>query len=57
MRYCGTVAKVRFYVMPNAKQDTVAGEHAGAIKIKLRAPRGLPPLTVFAKTGYYAPSH
>ena len=38
MRYCGTVAKVRFYVMPNAKQDTVAGEHAGAIKIKLRAP-------------------
>ena len=27
------------------------------IKIKLRAPRGLPPLTVFAKTGYYAPSH
>ena len=38
MRYCGTVAKVRFYVVPNAKQDTVAGEHAGAIKIKLRAP-------------------
>jgi Ca-activated chloride channel homolog len=27
------------------------------VKIKLRAPRGLPPLTVFAKTGYYAPSH
>jgi Ca-activated chloride channel homolog len=27
------------------------------IKIKLRAPRGLPPLTVFSKTGYYAPSH
>ena len=27
------------------------------IKIKLRAPRGLPPLSVFAKTGYYAPSH
>ncbi|HEX2696937.1 MAG TPA: VWA domain-containing protein [Anaerolineales bacterium] len=27
------------------------------IKIKLRAPRGLPPLTVFTKTGYYAPSH
>jgi len=27
------------------------------IKIKLRAPRGLPPLNVFAKTGYYAPSH
>jgi Ca-activated chloride channel homolog len=27
------------------------------IKIKLRPPRGLPPLNVFAKTGYYAPSH
>ena len=27
------------------------------IKIKLRAPRGLPPLSVFSKTGYYAPSH
>ena len=27
------------------------------VKIKMRAPKGLPPLTVFAKTGYYAPSH
>lgn len=27
------------------------------IKIKLRAPRGLPPLTVYAKNGYYAPTH
>ncbi len=27
------------------------------IKIKLRAPKGLPPLNVYAKTGYYAPSH
>ena len=27
------------------------------LKIKLRPPRGLPPLTVYAKTGYYAPSH
>jgi Ca-activated chloride channel homolog len=26
------------------------------IKIKLRAPRGLPPLSVYAKTGYYAPN-
>ena len=26
------------------------------IKVKLRAPKGLPPLSVFAKTGYYAPS-
>ena len=27
------------------------------IKIKLRPPKGLPPLTVYAKTGYYAPGH
>ena len=26
------------------------------IKVKLRAPKGLPPLTAYAKTGYYAPS-
>ncbi len=26
------------------------------IKVKLRPPKGLPPLTVFAKTGYYAPN-
>ena len=27
------------------------------IKIKLRAPKRLPPLNVYSKTGYYAPSH
>jgi Ca-activated chloride channel homolog len=27
------------------------------VKIKLRAPRGLPPLSVYAKTGYYAAAH
>ena len=27
------------------------------IKIKLRAPKGLSPLNVYSKTGYYAPSH
>jgi Ca-activated chloride channel homolog len=27
------------------------------VKVKIRAPKGLPPLTVYAKTGYYAPSH
>jgi Ca-activated chloride channel family protein len=27
------------------------------IKIKLRAPQGLPPLNVYSKSGYYAPSH
>lgn len=27
------------------------------IKVKLRVPKGLPPLSVYAKAGYYAPSH
>jgi Ca-activated chloride channel family protein len=27
------------------------------VKIKLRPPRGLPPLSVYSKTGYYAPNH
>ncbi len=27
------------------------------IKVKLRSPKSLPPLTAYAKTGYYAPSH
>ncbi len=34
-------------------------QHNGAwrkIKVKLRPPRGLPPLNVYAKTGYYAPN-
>ena len=34
-------------------------EHNGTwrkIKVKMRPPRGLPPLSVYAKTGYYAPA-
>jgi Ca-activated chloride channel homolog len=27
------------------------------VKIKLRPPKGLPPLTVYSRTGYYAPGH
>lgn len=27
------------------------------IKVKLRPPKGLPPLSTYAKTGYYAPAH
>jgi uncharacterized protein len=29
---------LRVHVVPNAKSDSVVGEHGGAIKIKLRAP-------------------
>jgi uncharacterized protein len=32
------VTTIRVHVIPNAKIDKVAGEHGGAIKIKLRAP-------------------
>jgi uncharacterized protein (TIGR00251 family) len=33
-----SLASLRFYVVPNAKADSVVGEHGAAIKIKLRAP-------------------
>jgi uncharacterized protein (TIGR00251 family) len=32
------VATVQFHIIPNAKIDTIVGEHGDAIKIKLRAP-------------------
>ena len=43
------------YVLGYKPSDT---KHDGIwrkIKIKLVPPRGLPPLSVYAKTGYYAP--
>ena len=33
-----SMATLRFYVVPNAKVDSVVGEHGAAIKIKLRTP-------------------
>jgi Ca-activated chloride channel family protein len=27
------------------------------IRVKLNPPRGLPPLSIYARTGYYAPAH
>jgi uncharacterized protein (TIGR00251 family) len=32
------MATLRVHVVPNAKRDSVAGTHGGAIKIKVRAP-------------------
>jgi uncharacterized protein (TIGR00251 family) len=32
------MAILRVHVVPNAKSDSVVGEHGGAVKIKLRAP-------------------
>jgi Ca-activated chloride channel homolog len=40
------------YKPSNAKHDGTWRK----IKVKLRPPRGLPPLNVYAKTGYYAPA-
>jgi len=34
----GRMAILRVHVVPNAKTDSVVGEHGGAVKIKLRAP-------------------
>jgi uncharacterized protein len=32
------MSTLRFHIVPNAKSDTVVGQHGDAIKIKLRAP-------------------
>ena len=37
LRYNSSMATLRFHIVPNRKIDKVAGEHDGAIKIKLRA--------------------
>ena len=37
LRYNSPMATLRFHIVPNRKIDKVAGEHGGAIKIKLRA--------------------
>ena len=38
LRYNSSMATLLFHIVPNVKIDKVAGEHGGAIKIKLRAP-------------------
>ena len=45
------------YVLGYRPSNKVHDARWRKIKIKLRAPKGLPPLSVFSKTGYYAPSH
>ncbi|HZC66305.1 MAG TPA: VWA domain-containing protein [Candidatus Dormibacteraeota bacterium] len=45
------------YVLGYHPSNTNRDARWRKVKVKLRAPRGLPPLTVYAKTGYYAPSH
>ena len=45
------------YVVGYRPSDHAQNGKWRKIKIKLRPPKGLPPLTVYAKTGYYAPGH
>ncbi len=45
------------YVLGYRPSNKVHDARWRKVKIKLRAPKGLPPLSVYAKTGYYAPSH
>ncbi|MGH9675680.1 MAG: VWA domain-containing protein [Candidatus Acidiferrum sp.] len=45
------------YVLGYKPSNKVHDARWRKVKIKLRAPKGLPPLSVYSKTGYYAPSH
>jgi Ca-activated chloride channel family protein len=44
------------YVLGYRPKNTVRNGRWHKIKVKLLPPKGLPPLTVYAKSGYYAPS-
>jgi Ca-activated chloride channel homolog len=44
------------YVIGYKPSNLVRDGHWRRIKIKLHPPRGLPPLQVYARTGYYAPT-
>jgi len=45
------------YVLGYKPSNHVHDARWRKIKVKLRPPKGLPPLSVYAKTGYYAPAH
>jgi Ca-activated chloride channel homolog len=45
------------YVLGYKPSNHVHDARWRKIKVKLRAPKGLPPLSTYAKTGYYAPAH
>jgi len=44
------------YVLGYRPKNPARNGHWHKIKVKLLPPKGLPPLTVYAKSGYYAPS-
>jgi Ca-activated chloride channel family protein len=45
------------YVLGYRPSNHVHDARWRKIKVKLHAPKGLPPLSVYSKTGYYAPAH
>ncbi|HXY00782.1 MAG TPA: VWA domain-containing protein [Candidatus Limnocylindrales bacterium] len=45
------------YVLGYKPSNHVHDARWRKIKVKLRPPKGLPPLSVYSKTGYYAPAH
>jgi Ca-activated chloride channel family protein len=45
------------YVLGYRPSNHVHDARWRKIKVRLRPPKGLPPLSVYAKTGYYAPAH
>jgi Ca-activated chloride channel family protein len=45
------------YILGYRPSDKAHDARWRKIKVKLRTPKGLPPLTAYAKTGYYAPVH
>ena len=45
------------YVLGYRPSNKVHDGRWRKIKIQMRAPRGLPPLSVYSKKGYYAPNH
>ncbi len=45
------------YVLGYKPSNHQRDGHWRKIKLRLRPPKGLPPLNTYAKTGYYAPSH
>jgi Ca-activated chloride channel family protein len=45
------------YVLGYRPSDRARDGRWRKIKVRLRPPKGLPPLQVFARTGYFAPGH
>jgi Ca-activated chloride channel family protein len=43
------------YVLAYHPSNKTRNSHWRKIKVKMRVPKGLPPLSVYAKTGYYGP--